>query len=384
VDPARKAAASMDPSKAMKGVGGGAGPTGQGSAPGLARGVDGADDGRSMKRRHCWVTMQLEVPGRRDHRRGPRVSPPVSADQGGQRWGREQGRLGQWLPWLARRRARWRPTGDTTERESAARSTAMGRARPARQRRLPPGPRQRRRRRVTRPCRSAPTGRGGCAARTCRGLVRGRARTKATVEGRGAVGSRPHACSWRRSSEWWRRLGVTRPGRRPVEGAVRLLLLEIGELKAAVEREIVGREGGELEAAAEREIAGHEGGERQLHGRRLPRPAAVGGEKPGSVVAGGGSLGGRRVGGRPREGRLSLPGAAEQEAAAKRMEQPAAAVGEDPNPNPLIPCRIVKVTRCIDNRWGTIYRLTTLTLMGRQPNSGAGPLTHTLYNIYKL
>jgi hypothetical protein len=111
---------------------------------------------------------------------------------------------------------------------------------------------------------------------------------------------------------------------------------------------------------------------------------SVGGEKPGSVVAGGGSLGGRRVGGRPREGRLSLPGAAEQEAAAKRMEQPAAAVGEDPNPNPLIPCRIVKVTRCIDNRWGTIYRLTTLTLMGRQPNSGAGPLTHTLYNIYKL
>jgi hypothetical protein len=215
------------------------------------------------------VTMQSEVPGRRDHRRGPRVSPPVSADQGGQRWGREQGRLGQWLPWLARRRARWRPTGDTTERESAARSTAMGRARPARQRRLPPGPRQRRRRRVTRPCRSAPTGRGGCAARTCRGLVRGRARTKATVEGRGAVGSHPHACSWRRSSEWWRPLGVTRPGRRPVEGAVRLLLLEIGELKAAVEREIVGREGGELEAAAEREIAGHEGGERQLHGRRL-------------------------------------------------------------------------------------------------------------------
>jgi|UPI0004DEA2DC hypothetical protein len=35
-----------------------------------------------------------------------------------------------------------------------------------------------------------------------------------------------------------------------------------------------------------------------------------------------------RVGGRPREGRLSLPGVAAQEAAAKGMEQPAAAVGE--------------------------------------------------------
>jgi hypothetical protein len=35
----------------------------------------------------------------------------------------------------------------------------------------------------------------------------------------------------------------------------------------------------------------------------------------------------------------------------------------------------------VDNRWGTIYRVidSTLILMGRQPNSGAGPhtLTHT-------
>jgi hypothetical protein len=91
------------------------GPAGQGPATGLARGVDGAGDGRSMKRRHYWVTTQSEAPGRRDHRRGPRVSPPLSADQGGQRWGREQGRLGQWLPWPARRGARWRPVGDDVE-----------------------------------------------------------------------------------------------------------------------------------------------------------------------------------------------------------------------------------------------------------------------------
>jgi hypothetical protein len=36
------------------------------------------------------------------------------------------------------------------------------------------------------------------------------------------------------------------------------------------------------------------------------------------------------------------------------------------------------VNCCIDNRWDTIYIDSTLTLMGRQPNSGAGPHTHSL------
>jgi hypothetical protein len=33
--------------------------------------------------------------------------------------------------------------------------------------------------------------------------------------------------------------------------------------------------------------------------------------------------------------------------------------------------------RVFFRRWGTIYRLTTLTLMGRQPNSGASPHTQS-------
>jgi hypothetical protein len=52
-DPAGKAATTTDLAKAMKGVGGEAGPAGQGPVPGLARGVDGAGAGRSMKWRHC-------------------------------------------------------------------------------------------------------------------------------------------------------------------------------------------------------------------------------------------------------------------------------------------------------------------------------------------
>jgi hypothetical protein len=53
VDPAGKAATATDPTKAMKGMGGGAGPVGQGPAPDLARGVDGTGDGRSSKGRGC-------------------------------------------------------------------------------------------------------------------------------------------------------------------------------------------------------------------------------------------------------------------------------------------------------------------------------------------
>jgi hypothetical protein len=49
VDSAGKAAAATDPAKAMKGVGGGVGPARQGPTPDLARGVDGSDDGRSLK-----------------------------------------------------------------------------------------------------------------------------------------------------------------------------------------------------------------------------------------------------------------------------------------------------------------------------------------------
>jgi hypothetical protein len=49
VDLAGKVAAATDPTKAMKGVGGGAGPAGQGPVPDLARGDDGAGDGRSSK-----------------------------------------------------------------------------------------------------------------------------------------------------------------------------------------------------------------------------------------------------------------------------------------------------------------------------------------------
>jgi hypothetical protein len=48
VDPAGKATTTTDLAKAMKGVGGGAGPAGQGSAPDLARDVDGTNDGRSV------------------------------------------------------------------------------------------------------------------------------------------------------------------------------------------------------------------------------------------------------------------------------------------------------------------------------------------------
>jgi hypothetical protein len=46
-------AAAMDPAKTMKGVGGEAGPAGQGPAPDLTRGVDGTGDGRSSKGRGC-------------------------------------------------------------------------------------------------------------------------------------------------------------------------------------------------------------------------------------------------------------------------------------------------------------------------------------------
>jgi hypothetical protein len=49
VDPAGKAAAATDPTKAMRGVGGGAGPAGQGPVPNPARGVDSTGDGRSSK-----------------------------------------------------------------------------------------------------------------------------------------------------------------------------------------------------------------------------------------------------------------------------------------------------------------------------------------------
>jgi hypothetical protein len=49
VDPAGKAATATDPAKAKKGVGGGAGPAGQGPAPDLARGVNGAGDRRRSK-----------------------------------------------------------------------------------------------------------------------------------------------------------------------------------------------------------------------------------------------------------------------------------------------------------------------------------------------
>ena len=49
MDPAGKAAAATDPTKAKKGVGGGACLAGQGPAPDLAKGVDGTGDGRSSK-----------------------------------------------------------------------------------------------------------------------------------------------------------------------------------------------------------------------------------------------------------------------------------------------------------------------------------------------
>jgi hypothetical protein len=49
VDPTGKAAAARDPPKAMKGVGGGAGPARQGPVPDPARGVDSTGDGRSSK-----------------------------------------------------------------------------------------------------------------------------------------------------------------------------------------------------------------------------------------------------------------------------------------------------------------------------------------------
>jgi hypothetical protein len=51
-DPARKAAAATDPAKAMKGVGGGAGPAGQRPAPVLAGGSDNGDE-RSSISLHC-------------------------------------------------------------------------------------------------------------------------------------------------------------------------------------------------------------------------------------------------------------------------------------------------------------------------------------------
>jgi hypothetical protein len=50
VDPAGKVAAATDPTKVMKGVGGRAGPAGQGPVPDLARDDDGAGDWRSSKR----------------------------------------------------------------------------------------------------------------------------------------------------------------------------------------------------------------------------------------------------------------------------------------------------------------------------------------------
>jgi hypothetical protein len=49
VDPAGKAAAATDPTKAMKGVGGEARLAGQGPAPDLARDDDDAGAGRSLK-----------------------------------------------------------------------------------------------------------------------------------------------------------------------------------------------------------------------------------------------------------------------------------------------------------------------------------------------
>jgi hypothetical protein len=49
VDPAGKAAATTDPAKAMKGVGGRACPARQRPTPDLAKGVDGTGDGRSSK-----------------------------------------------------------------------------------------------------------------------------------------------------------------------------------------------------------------------------------------------------------------------------------------------------------------------------------------------
>jgi hypothetical protein len=49
VDPVGKAATATDPAKAKKGVGGGAGPVGQGPTPDLARGVNDGGDGRRSK-----------------------------------------------------------------------------------------------------------------------------------------------------------------------------------------------------------------------------------------------------------------------------------------------------------------------------------------------
>jgi hypothetical protein len=50
VNPAGKAATATDPTKAMKGVGGGAGPARQGPVLDLARDDDSIGDGRSSKR----------------------------------------------------------------------------------------------------------------------------------------------------------------------------------------------------------------------------------------------------------------------------------------------------------------------------------------------
>jgi hypothetical protein len=105
VDPAGKAATATDPAKAMKGVGGGAGPAGQGPAPDLARGVDDTGDGRSSKGDALLGISAVSLGGgqrdeegqhvrgcrRRTQRRGGGTcegrNEEEDADQGRQPWG---------------------------------------------------------------------------------------------------------------------------------------------------------------------------------------------------------------------------------------------------------------------------------------------------------
>jgi hypothetical protein len=54
VDPAGKAAAATDPAKAKKGVGGGAGPAGQGPTPDLAGVLTAPVTGEARSGRRCW------------------------------------------------------------------------------------------------------------------------------------------------------------------------------------------------------------------------------------------------------------------------------------------------------------------------------------------
>jgi hypothetical protein len=133
--------------------------------------------------------------------------------------------------------------------------------------------------------------------------------------------------------------------------------------------------GGRGEAgAARRGVDAQEG-----RGRRARTAAGRGGSGRGwacSWLDGGGRrLGGRRL---PPGGKVGPPGGSDGRQRLGGGAPPAAAVGrKERNPN-LIPYWIVNCWIVL-HRGGLQYIETqeTLTLMGRQPNSGAGPHTHT-------